>query len=274
MKKLTVLASMLLCSTLASAQSYQSFTQLYVQKIDSDYQDTELWSVGSQYYFSPKQTLGPLAEFDYINSKSNVKAGYADNDYYDSWNVGGELFYGNLLLGAQYYKSDYDQGSADTKSFSVGYLLSPNLLVKLQAVAPERSDTHYSVTASYTHQLQGKDYLGFTATLDEDLDAPGFSSRYFTHLGDERYLGVGFSYQKIELSTADLEYSDEDYWSATLDYYFSQTSSVGVSCGDDNSFSLAGKHYFTENLAMSVNYSGATDDSDYKTYGLSLIGQF
>ena len=131
MKKLAVIISSILLSSAATtamaADTYQSIS--HVGYMDIDGNDT--MSVDSTYYFSPKATLGPYDQFEYINKQTNVYGAYIDNDDSDVTSVGGEYFVQDFVLGAQYNNYDSDFGSStDVIELSAGYFFNPNPCIK------------------------------------------------------------------------------------------------------------------------------------------------
>ena len=70
-----ILISLATCTThLAVANDYQSFTSINYNSTSTGAVDNDSYGIGSTYYFDKKSSLGPLNEFDYINTVSNVSA--------------------------------------------------------------------------------------------------------------------------------------------------------------------------------------------------------
>ena len=94
---------------------------------------------------------------------------YADDDFGDVTNIGGEYFVQDFVFGAGY--SNYDYGS-DTDLFNVsaGYFFNPNLLLKATFIDVEDGDNTVMFDLKYNHQLNSTDYLGFTFTADDEFD--------------------------------------------------------------------------------------------------------
>ena len=206
MKKLAVIISSMLLSTAATAaDSYQSISHLGYK--DTDGNDTV--SVDSTYYFAPKKTMGPYDQFEYINRTTNVFGSYADDDFGDVTNIGGEYFVQDFVIGAGY--SNYDYGS-DTDLFNVsaGYFFNPNLLLKATFTDVEDGDNYVMFDLKYNHQINSTDYLGFTFTADDEFDYRAVSAKYFMDLQQGNYLTIegtaeyGLAVQKL-LFGADAE---------------------------------------------------------------------
>ena len=96
-----------------SAEEYQSFTNASYSKNDYSSADTTSFGINTSYFFDAKSTLGPLNQFKYINTISNISARYNhleseissldwnDLSHYskgnnDAINVSGEWFSGDL----------------------------------------------------------------------------------------------------------------------------------------------------------------------------------
>ena len=83
------------------------------------------YQISGQHYFSAKDNLGPLGEFEYINKDSNVYGRYSDVEDYSATTIGGEYFNGNFLIGGGHHSDDDD---FDSNMFSIGYLFNENIL--------------------------------------------------------------------------------------------------------------------------------------------------
>lgn len=267
MKKLNLIVTSLLFSSATLAQEYQLFSELGYQYLDANNASTDVFSASGKYYFKNKKALGPWAEFDYLNTKSNVSAYYTDfeSGMYEL-KLGGEAFYNNVLVGASVKRSDTGYDSYNTSSATLGYLIQPNLLVKAEYQDHKHGgDALFS--ARYTHSLGGTDYLGFDLAVDDDFDHFSAASKYFSALGQDRYLAAEFSINDNDGTTT---------WGLGGDYYFSKTTSIGLGYQDldqDDGFAVRARHYFTQNWALAASYS-SLDKNDLNLYQLSLIGQF
>jgi hypothetical protein len=257
-----ILPLIALTATAVSAEEYQLFNELRADHLRVSGESETLWSLNSTYFFDKKQTLGPLDQFEYINKVTNVGAGFSRFDGENFWSIGGEYFAeNNLVLSARYT----DNAGSHATSVGIGYLISKDFIIRAQAAKPEEGDTSYRFSASYNHQLQGNDYVGFTAYTDDEFDQYGISSKYFASLGADRFIAVGVSLA---------EQFDRSTWAANADYYFSKMTSVGMSYSKEDSYSLNAKHFFNQNWALEAGFASNTDNSDYKAYSLSVSGQF
>jgi hypothetical protein len=267
MKTINMALACLLFSSIAVAQEYQLFSELGYQRLDTDYADTDIFSASGKYYFKKKQALGPWAEFDYLNTKSNVSAYYTDFDHgVNELKLGGEVFYNKVLLGASYKRSDTGYSSYNTSSATLGYLIKPYLLVKAEYVDAKHGGNAFFSTR-YIHSLGASDYIGVNFSVNDDFDHFSGSGKYFAALGQDRYLA------------AEINVSDDDgdtSWGIGGDYYLSQATSVGAGYQDfdyDDGFEIRARHYFTQNWALSASYTDISDN-DLRVYQLGLIGQF
>jgi hypothetical protein len=252
----------LAASVTVSAEEYQLFTGLQADHYRVSGDNETNWNLNGTYFFNKKVTLGPLDQFEYINKVTNVSAGYRRAFDENAWNIGGEYFAENgLVVSANYQRF----GDLDITSVGLGYLISDNFIVRASASNPDEGDTVYSFSASYNHQLQGNDYVGFTAYTDDEFDYFGISSKYFASLGEGRFIAVGVAIADNDSSTS---------WAAVADYYFSKMTSVGMSYDKGDNYSLNTKHFFTQNWAVEAAFASNTDTSALKTYRLGVIGQF
>nr|WP_136250560.1 putative porin [Ningiella ruwaisensis] len=253
-------ASLALLSASTLAQEYQFFADAAY----TDYQDGDLsvLSVNTQYYFDPIKSLGPFNEFDYLITKSNIVGSYTNFDFtgedFNTYTVSGEWYIGDFLIGGRYTDFEND----DSGELRLGYLLSSNFLVDVRL--PD-SDAPYDAlfSATYQHDLANDAYIGFTASVDEELSYFSLSSRYFAPLGGATYFAIGASY-------ADADNRD-DIWSIDGTYYFSKASSLGASVSE-NSIGINAQHYFTPNFSVGGGYTWA--DSDFTGDILSLRARY
>ncbi|WP_323846191.1 putative porin [Microbulbifer magnicolonia] len=263
--KLAALPLMLLSATVA-AEQYTSITEADYIQTDTGFADIDQLLIGSTYYFAPKETLGPLKEFEYINKVTNIFGGYsyADSDFgdADSLAVGGEYFAANgFVVGGAMLESD----GGDMLSASLGYLFTPNFLMSLEAVDVEDADSELFVNARYNHQLNGTDYIGFDVSVDDDLDSKTVSSKYFTEFAGGRYLAA-------EVSVNDTDDTDL-FWAGNVEFYFNQNTSVGFGYDDADSYELNATHFFNRNVAAKVAYGSNTEFDEVDVFSLGLTVQ-
>ncbi|MDX5405892.1 MAG: putative porin [Chromatiaceae bacterium] len=252
----------LAATTAVSAEDYQLFTELRADHVRVSGSNETNWHLDGTYFFDKKVTLGPLDQFEYINKVTNINAGYSRAFDENFLRLGGEYFAANGLVVA----AEHNRVSGDyINEFGLGYLVSDNFIVRARAVKPEDESTTYWFSASYNHQLQGNDYVGFTAQVDDEFDYFTLSSKYFAALNEGRYIAVG-------VALADNDGSSS--WAAEADYYFSQMTSVGLSYDKADNYSLNAKHFFNTNWALSISFNSNTDNSALKVYSLGVTGQF
>lgn len=247
-----------------SAEEYQLFTEYNVQHArlsDINYIDNGI-GANATYFFDKKETLGPLDEFEYINKVSNVGASAYRMFDTNFGTIGGEYFTDNnfVISGSHSHTQDFH-----VNTFGVGYLFADNIIVSVDATRPRGGDTTYELSGSYEHKLQGNDYIGFTASVDDDFDIFTLSSKYFTNLGGERYIAVG-------AGVAD--YDGTTQWNVAGDYYFNKMTSVGVTYAKDDDFSINAKHFFNKTWALSAGFGSNADDTNAKLYSVSVLGRF
>jgi len=246
-----------------SAEEYQTFVDLSYVNIDTPISsfDEDWYILSATHFFSPKETLGPLSELEYINRSSRAFASYSDFENFDSTTIGGDFISDSFLVGASYSEI----GDFDTTSFNLGYFINENFLIKAVAYKPESFDTEYSYSAQYNHQLEGNDYLGFSYTTDDNFDNQSISSTYFTHLGDNQYFKATATYHNSELN---------DFWSAQASYYFNQMTSVAIGYNDDKDVMVGIEHFFNKNYALKAEYIEGNDDFKSDIYQVTFSARF
>ncbi|WP_057832518.1 putative porin [Colwellia sp. TT2012] len=309
--KLSALAAFLL-SNAVLAESYQSFSTLnYSQKNQTvnepvfDYYskwDSASIVLSSQYYFEEQQTLGPLNEFDYINTSSNIYASLSNSNIETftsridgvNWknsnntvDIGGQWITNNFIIGAgyTYIKSENTVGShtydnsLSYYSTELGYLISDDLVISAHYNDGGDGDDFFNYSASYNWQLAGSDYIGFSYNVDENFDIHQLSSRYFFGVGEESYLVLGGAYT---LDNRDVVFVD-DYWSVNASYYYDAKTSISVVYSDEYSFGegdyygVSASYFINSNYSVQAGYNSVVDSKDdFKLdgYYLSFGAQF
>jgi len=262
MKKLAIIISGLLLSSAAyAADSYQSISNLGYT--DTDNNDTI--SVDSTYYFSPKSTLGPYDQFEYINKQSNVFGGYADDDFGDVTAIGGEYFVEDFVVGASYQNADYNSNN-ESYTLSAGYFFNPDLLAKVRFVDQKDGDNVTFFSLAYNHMLNDTDYVGITVESDDDFDSRSVAAKYFVDLQQGNYLTVEGTF--VSLDEAD------DQWNVETNYYFSKATSVFASYDKEDNYSFGAQHFINKNIGLKVGYGNNADDSDNDAYFANMRFQF
>ena len=266
MKKLSLaIATVLMCTTAHAAQSYQSVTD--VSYFNSD--DNDGIGVQSIYFFDPEPVVGPLDQFEFISINSNVFGGFADDDFGDSYNLGGEYFIDDkFVVGGsyQYYDSDFS-GHNDTYTLKAGYLFSEDLIVEVERYDSfEGGDAAYIIGGRYTHRLGGEDYIGFSAEIDDDFDYGAVGVKYFKDLEQGNYL-------VLEGEISDSDEGDTE-WELGTSYYFTKMTSVFANFAKNDDYSFGAKHFFNRNFALSGGYGNNWDDSNEHVYFLTGTAQF
>ncbi|MCX2782860.1 putative porin [Microbulbifer thermotolerans] len=256
---------LMICSATVSAEEYTSISEANYSEAEKSFGDVDQFDIGTTYYFAPKETLGPLKEFEYINKTSNLFAGYSyfeyDGDDEDTLAVGGEYFASNgFVVGG----SAADFGDNDLYTASVGYLFSPNFLLSLESVKWEDRDADYFVNASYNHQLSGNDYIGFSFSTDDNFDSRTLSSKFFKELGGETWFTANASY------TANDDF--EDIWLVGTEYYFSKATSIFANYNKEETLGLGVSHFFNRNIAGNIAYT-TNSDTDVDTFLLGVTVQ-
>ena len=264
MKKLAVIiSSILLSSAATAADTYQSVS--HVGYMDNDNNDTI--SLDSTYYFSPKMTLGPYDQFEYINKQSNVYGKYSDDDFSDRATVGGEYFLDSFVLGAEYQNLDLDLGSsADMVQLSAGYFFNPDLLLKVRFVDIEDADNRFFFDLAYNHKLNSTDYIGFTVTADDEFDYRALNVKYFMDLQQGNFLTV-------EATVSDDDNASND-WVLGSNYYFSKATSAFVTFNKNDDYTFGAQHFINKNVGIKAGYGNNWDDSGSDAYFANVSLQF
>lgn len=287
-----------LLSAPVAAEEYQFFGDLSGSTSVADI-ETESVFLNAGYYFSPRETLGPLDKFDYINriSRISVSSSYVNwkiphNAFGDlpgenihqtdrTNSISGNYYLGRFGFGASaFYQNEEYQGS----SLSSDFFIKDNWTVSLGALVPEDGDERYIVNSAYTHQVNASDYIGISIyTIDDSesndtIDSSGASAEYFRALKNGQYLSINGDYNNYG------GYSNSnrsDSFSLGVRYFLSKATSFtvghtntsvrGSNTFDSSNYSLSAKHFFSENFATSFGVSlDDSDRDDSETYSLSL----
>lgn len=266
LKKL--LPIVLLSSSAFASESFNTFVSGNVIEQDN----SELYSFNFQHYFAAQTTDSVYDEFGYFDSDSNISAAYYSLEQgratTTSQHIKGEYFHGNVLIGAQFQRFEFEfysyKNSTSTTDLTLGYLFNDNLLVK----ATYNEDAESAILdASYSHSLNSQgDYIGFSITALDDLNIRTISSSYFGRLNNSNYIRLGFTHNRSD------EFDDTTNYFAS--YYLSEATSVSFNSDFDLSYGLSAKHYFNTNTAIYLSYVYFDNDFIDDSISLSLIGQF
>ena len=224
-----------------------------------------------QHYFADQTSLGALDEFGYIDVDSSFYGGLSRSTYdlYDgeltttTRILGGEYIQNNLVLGVSnlnvVFGYDGESESNSATQLSLGYLINDNLVIK--ANYWDRGEG-LDISAQYSHQLTGNDYIGFTLESNDSLDYLALSSTYFKDLGKDQYL-------RLNVNAEDILDFEVESLNLSADYYFTAKTSVSIALSGytEDWTAIAAKHYFNQNVAFYAEL--ANDDEDSVTIGLS-----
>lgn len=316
----------ILLSNTVLAESYQSFSSLgysqdkrdfTIQNFDvitvngvdaitpapDDYYKWESNSLklSSQYFFDERKALGPLNEFDYINTSSNIYASINSGNNksvtsrLDGFNwdtdsnniaIGGQWITHDFIIGAGYNYFKYDGTGTKSNSdkskhsnsdkvytASLGYFLLDDLVIRADYSDGGKGDDYFSYSAKYNWQLAGADYVGFTYNVNEDFDIHQLSTRYFVAIADESYFVLGGAYT---LDKSDNVFAD-DYWGINSSYYFNSQTSVSASYDENNDYEISARYFINNNYAVQAGYNSSDNDKDNfdsDGFNLSISAQF
>ncbi|WHI49013.1 putative porin [Microbulbifer sp. VAAF005] len=227
----------------ATAEEYKSITTAGYSNLDFNARGGDELSTESTYYFSGKETLGPLREFEFINKASNLSGAYYHRSIgstnSDSFAIAGEYFAENgFVLGANIA----DLGGESFNTIALGYMFTPNFLMKFY-----NTDGNTYSKFRYNYDLNETDYIGFDFSADIVFDWQIFSSKYFSKIGDVQYISIEFSY---------LNYNEwDDFWEVGSNYYFTKSTSLGASYDENNDYKVGLSHFFNRNVAVEASYS-------------------
>jgi hypothetical protein len=251
----------------ASAEDYQLFTNLNAnhQRMSSDNYDVDStnWGLNGTYYFDKKQSLGPLDKFEYINKVSYVHANFFRIRNYNYGVVGGSYVAANGLRLSAFHQSG-SKGSL-FNSAGIGYLISDNLSVEATASKAKYGGTKYNLSGSYNLQLQGNDYIGFSADTNEKFDRYTIRSEYFASLKGGQFIAAN-----MQLAGS----KGYSWWEAGASYYFNKLTSIDISYRKSDDYNLGAKHFLNSTWAVQAGFGGNSKSSDSKTYQLGVVGQF
>ena len=253
------LLATLLFSGATFAQNYQSISEAAYVNVE----DADLYRIGTLYYFSGRNTLGPLDQFSYINTHNNVFGSFTDDESNNQYHVGGEFFKDQFAVAGQFTRHDYDSDATNVLQASLGYFFSSDFIARVHVIDVEDGDTDFSFSAQYNLDLNTTDYLGFTASTDDELDTISLATKYFKALNNGQYLTAGLN----------LSVGDVDSWSLDGRYYFTSKTSAFAKLDKYDNVEVGAKHFFNNNIALAASY-GNNFDHSYDLYRLTLSAQF
>ncbi|PWK53615.1 putative porin [Pleionea mediterranea] len=272
-KKLSV-TMLISISGALSANEYQTFLNTNYDTIDFDNESADLIGFSAQHFFDTKKALGPLSEFEYINTVSNVFGGFSRNldDSENIYALSGDWIASNFILGAT--KQSFSSGS-DYNTVRFGYLFSDNFKVEVSSSGFDNDFDQTILMSSYNHQINASDYIGVSMALSDDLDYKQISSKYFSQLENDNYVSLSLNYSKY-----DDNIDSSGYWGVGANYYFSPYSSILLNIDDEESVQIGGQHFFNDSFSVGIRYRttsidvGPGQEEDVDTLSLSAQAQF
>jgi len=289
----TLLAGFIFSSGV-QAENYQLFSSIsYSSDSYVIGNKTKSKSIATSYFFEGRETTGPLNEFDYINTSSNVQASYTGTetdlgpiDYLsDSILLAGQWFLNDFVLGASYLRNESGldlQSVIKTKndiySASLGYLITDNWIVDVLYTDYDdlysEDNTIVSFSTNYNVALNDSDYVGFGYASDEDFDIHTLTVKYFVNISTESYLAFNGLYA---IDDSD-DYMSDDNWRVGVSYYLNHRTSISASFDDHDIYTLAAGYYFNDNFSMQAHYSATNDNQRgygvEDSFGIGFSAQF
>ena len=276
-----------------AADSYQTFFDAGYTAVDREYEqqdssfnsNMDAWRLSAAYYFSPRPTMGPNKEFQFINQQSFIRGSVLSGDDGDAQGIQGEYLFNNWVISGDASFSDFN----DTATIGLGYFFTKDFKVSVYNTSYDSASglfdsdkSHFSFKAEYVVPLKNNDYLGFALDTDEDFNYSTVNSKYLTQVGSEQYISVNVSATVYGDELSD----NDDAISTRAEFYFTKRTSLyaGVQLrGDADGYSVGATHFFNDNSSLSVGYadydvsmeSAAVDNSqNTKQWNISYRYQY
>ncbi|MCO7249905.1 putative porin [Pseudoalteromonas sp. SSMSWG5] len=246
-------------STAATEQqvSKQWFNSINYTHVEHDRYSFNGYQLASHYYFEEQQSSGVLDDYGYLDTDSNILVNYSGGDYYNDIGIFGEYFLNNWFAVADIR----DVRDLDNYTLGIGYLFADALKVSVNRDVREYGDDYFRLKAQYNLQINDKDYLGFSAETDDELDVWNLSARYFNHLSGSHYITVDVGHQDSVNDSAS---------NAMISYYFGEHYAIGAGL-DDSELVLQGKYFINDKYYLTANY---TESGSAELYNLKFVAQF
>lgn len=217
----------------AHDHTYNAEVGLMASQVDTGFSDSNAFGIGGELLFAPAMTnKGPLEEAKFLSMVGGASAAYATNDDTDVDSIGLAVdgYMGSVYAAARY--SQLDAGAVDVDSYgvSVGYRVSPALLVALD----------------------------YDDSDDLNISSVGVSAKYLAQLGGEQALNIEGGVTSFD------DAADSKVFSLSGDYYLNAMFSVGVGIeesdqsGVDTAFSFNTNYFVTKKVSVGAEY--ATQD--------------
>ena len=261
-KKLAPIALATLAYSNCSIATEQQVSKQWFNSIDYTHIENHRYSFNayhlvSHYYFEEQQSSGVLDDYGYLDTDSNIRVNYFNSDYTDYLGLFGEGFYKNWFVTGEIYDVD----DTDDYTLGIGYLFADALKVSVNRDVREYGDDYFRLKAQYNLQINDKDYLGFSAETDDELDVWNVSARYFNHLSGSHYITVDVGHQDSLYNSAS---------NAMISYYFGDHYAIGAGL-DDSELVLQGKYFINDKYYLTANY---TESGSAELYNLKFVAQF
>jgi len=307
LSKAFAVATLLLSNTVL-AESYQSFSSIsYSHKSFSNNSpeynyyfndDSNDISLSSQYYFEERLALGPLNEFDYINTISNVSVSVGNNQSetfssykpqgYSSRESSWDDNDNTVSIGGQWITNDFIFGGSYSyrKSSGEGYFNSSGVTDNYNHnYSYDDSSNYFSLSLGY---LFSDNFVIQANILDDDDGSSGlvtFNASYNWQLADTDYIGFsynvnddfdfhqlstsyffGFAEQSYLVLGAEYYYYNPEHfssfnsWGINASYYYNDSTSLSASYDEEERYSVSTNYFFNKNYSLSAGYNSVADN--------------
>ncbi|MDC8832538.1 putative porin [Alteromonas gilva] len=259
------IASAIVSMSATGADNYQTFLNASYSATNSEFEqqdtllknNTDTWSLNAAYYFTPRPTMGPNKEFQYINQQSFVSGSVLSSDDADSQAVRGEYLFSDWVVsGSASFNDNNDQVTV-----GLGYFITQDFKLSVYNTSFDSTsdlfdgdNSLFTFTAEYVVPLKDNDYLGFAFNTDEDTAVSTLNTKYFTQVGTEQYISVSAT---ATIYGDDIDYND-DAISAAAEFYFTKRTSFNVGVilsGDADGYSVGATHFFNDNSSVNIGYA-------------------
>jgi hypothetical protein len=241
----------------AEPTTHQWFNTATYNTLENTANESDSVALSSHYYFAPQQHSGVWDDFGYLDTDTNIKLDYFNDDDVNNVGLFAEGFYNNWFASIELA----DLGETDNHSLSLGYVFAQSLKVSVRLDEFQSDDTVYWFTAQYNHQINENDYLGFTIEADSDVDAWSTSTRYFHHLSNERYVSVDLAYENS---------GTDSLLSGMANYYFNRNVAIGAGVNDSH-LQLEAKYFINSQYYFKAQFS---DTEEGEEYTAEFVAQF
>ncbi|ESP94147.1 hypothetical protein N483_00045 [Pseudoalteromonas luteoviolacea NCIMB 1944] len=221
--------------------------------------DTHTLQVSTHYYFAPQAYFWVWDDFGYLDTDSNIRLTYNNDERNVFSGVEGELFIANWFATA----SIEDLGdTSDNNTLGLGYLFYDSLKLSVRHQRQASGDDITWLQSQLNIDIDTNSYVGTTLVSDDEFENWQVEVRYFRHLGDQKYFTLDLTHENS---------NSKNHNNFIANYYFNQHFALGLGSNESHLL-VEGKYFVNHSFFVKARYQEQSDDE--QSLEMSMQAQF